>query len=178
MHCRWFLVLSSAHIVACSLDVHGTSEPVLPARDAEIGEAGTALTADGGRRRPAGAGTASDPYLDAASPAAILLRCGDDVREDCDGCPGKPLPCVFCRDGGAPQGVCVAASSPCRTAVLPGHTMCPCAFPDPAGCPAPYQVCHDGSDGVSCRTCGEANTVVEADRCRAGGTCKAALRCE
>ena len=128
------------------------------------------------------AADSADATADAADAAdaapKFLFACGAGTVPSCSACMGATQDCVYCQaDGGVTtlKGVCTLSGVHCNLTVPSGATMCGCAFPDASACPENYQTCHNGLDGITCRTCGEPFTT--GDSCHAGGTCQADTTC-
>jgi hypothetical protein len=115
---------------------------------------------------------------DAGPTPGLTFLCGAVQVASCGTCVGATQPCVYCQpDGGATTlvGKCTAGGLRCVDSIPPATAMCPCALPDASACPESYEACHNGSDGITCRTCGEPNTT--GDSCHNGGTCQADAAC-
>lgn len=123
-----------------------------------------ARDADAGRDASADANDASSTTADGG-----FYSCDGGGMSDCTGCAVKQ-PCVYCAPDGGLYGRCIATGVHCNTAIPTGYAMCTCNFPDASACVGDFQVCHDGTDGKTCRTCGEPNTAT--DSCKSGGTCQ------
>jgi hypothetical protein len=107
--------------------------------------------------------------------AGQTFSCNGTMVTSCASCPGKPIECVFCGQGGTNPGVCGPANMYCSNSAPGGATTCTCnggAQGNLAACPAPFQVCtYIGMLGGQfyCQTCGEMGSDMEV--CKGGGKC-------
>jgi len=109
-----------------------------------------------------------------SSSSGVAFRCGFDggTVTDCSQCQGFPEPCVYCQfaDASVMTGTCHVANGSCFQGAPTGFGLCPCAGGDASTCPEPYEVCRQGGNFYSCRTCSDSNNNAGL-ACQGGGTC-------
>ena len=110
------------------------------------------------------------------SSSNVSFRCGIGPEagtvSDCSQCQGFPEPCVYCgfQDASVMTGTCHVANGSCFQGAPNGFGLCPCNGGDASTCPEAYQVCRQGGNFYSCRTCSD-STNNGGLSCQGGGTC-------
>ena len=111
-----------------------------------------------------------------SSSSGLVFSCGNDggTVTDCSQCQGATEPCVYCQFGDASvmTAQCRPFGTSCNFNPFPpqGFGGCPCSAGDASTCPESYQVCRQGGNFYSCRTCSD-STNNNGLKCKNGGTC-------